>query len=549
MKNAIEYKRSLEYCFPDIAKQWHPYKNGELLPKDVTFKSNKKVWWYLPYDDPITGKHFDFEWMAMISSKVTQGVGCPFLSGNAVWPGFNDLATRFPEIARQWHQTKNGDLKPENVTASSNKKVWWLLPYYDPIIGKHFIFEWQSTIDRRTRNNAGCPYLSNQAVWIGFNDLATMNPDVAKEWHPTKNGDLTPEQIVDGSEKVVWWYRPYDDPITGKHFDFEWKCSVYNRAKKGADCPFLTGKAVWPGFNDLATKEPELAKEWHPIKNGDLTPIDITSFSNKIVWWLLSYDDPITMKHFDFEWSASINSRVTQNLGCPYLSGKAVWQGFNDLATKEPEIAKEWHPTKNGNLTPRDVTALSNKNVWWFLPYYDQETGEHYNFEWRNSVHNRVSKAEGCPFLTGRAVWPGYNDLVTKEPDVAAQWHPTKNGELRPADVTVSSNKVVWWLCFFEDISTGKSHVFEWKESIVDRVKHKNGCPYLTGHRVWPGYNDIFSTVPYLQEEWDYEKNKGLNPCSVTAYSHKKAWWKCDKCGKSWRAVICSRTMGCGHGC
>ena len=34
------------------------------------------------------------------------------------------------------------------------------------------------------------------------------------------------------------------------------------------------------------------------------------------------------------------------------------------LAINRPELAKEWHPTKNGNLTPVDVSTGSNKNVW-----------------------------------------------------------------------------------------------------------------------------------------------------------------------------------------
>ena len=54
-------KISLEEYAPDLAKQWHPTKNGDLKPMDVTYGSKKKVWWYLPYDDPKTKKHFDFE--------------------------------------------------------------------------------------------------------------------------------------------------------------------------------------------------------------------------------------------------------------------------------------------------------------------------------------------------------------------------------------------------------------------------------------------------------------------------------------------------------
>ena len=99
----------------------------------------------------------------------------------------------------------------------------------------------------------------------GKNDLKTINPQLADEWHPTKNGTLQPTDVVYGSGKKAWWLEPYDDPITGKHFDFEWEATVSSRSK-GAGCPFLTGQAVWRGYNDLASANPVLAKEWHPTK-------------------------------------------------------------------------------------------------------------------------------------------------------------------------------------------------------------------------------------------------------------------------------------------
>ena len=138
-------KISLEEYAPDIAKQWHPTKNGKLKPTDISYGSEKKVWWYLPYDDPNTGKHLNFEWSTRVFER-TNGSGCPFLSGQRVWPGFNDLQTKYPELAKQWHPTKNGKLKPTDILSGSGKKVWWYLPYDDLNTGKHFDFEWDAII-------------------------------------------------------------------------------------------------------------------------------------------------------------------------------------------------------------------------------------------------------------------------------------------------------------------------------------------------------------------------------------------------------------------
>ena len=490
---------SLAEARPDLAKEWNYEKNGDLKPEDVSCGSGKKVWWKLPYDVPdnypvehLRGKHFDFEWEAAIFSR-NDGNGCPFLSGKAAWIGFNDLATINPELAAQWHPTKNGDLKPTQVTANANKKVWWKLPYEVPadypivhLRGKHFDFEWEASIGNRIRGTS-CPFLcQNPKVWKGFNDLATTNPSLAEEWDYKLNIGLTPSDITANSGKNVWWMLRYNVPndypvesLRGRFFKFEWITSVYNRSK-GDDCPYLSGRAVWPGFNDLATINPELAAQWHPTKNGDLKPTQVTINSNKKVWWLYPYDDPNTGKHFEFEWTALINDRKNGN-DCPFLSGKAVWPGFNDLATINPELAARWHPTKNEDLKPTQVTVDSNKKVWWMYPYDDPNTGKHFEFEWESSIHNR-NKGNGCPYLSGQAVWSGFNDLATINQELAAQWHPTKNKNLKPTQVTANTNKKVWWMYPYDDPNTGKHFEFEWESSIHNRNKG-SGCPYLTTYK------------------------------------------------------------------
>ena len=241
---------SLAETHPELAAEWHPTKNGELTPADVTAGSNKKIWWFLPYTDPATGKHFDFEWKSIINHRTRQNHGCPYLSGKAVFVGFNDLATVRPDIAAQWHPTKNADLQPTDVSTGSTRRVWWLMPYTDPGTGKQFNFEWESSVQNRVRSE--CPQLAGRAVHVGFNDLGTTHPIIAQEWHPTKNGKLKPTDVTAGSKKVVWWYLPYDDAHTGKHFDFEWEARISSRAHQNAGCPFLSGKANFPGFTKFA---------------------------------------------------------------------------------------------------------------------------------------------------------------------------------------------------------------------------------------------------------------------------------------------------------
>jgi len=139
--------------------EWHPTKNENLKPSDVTCGSNQKVWWYLPYDDPITGKHFDFEWESKIGNRTILNRNCPYLTGQAVWVGFNDLATLRPDLAKEWHLTKNGDLKPKDVTVSSNQKVWWRIQYTDPE-NRVLILEWETTVAHRALEGTKHPYMN-----------------------------------------------------------------------------------------------------------------------------------------------------------------------------------------------------------------------------------------------------------------------------------------------------------------------------------------------------------------------------------------------------
>ena len=546
-ENNYGKKKTLREAFPEIAAQWHPTKNGSLTPDQVMPGSKKKVWWRLPYDAPATGKHFDFEWEATIYNRTVCKTECPFLSNKAVWPGYNDLATRYPEIAAQWHLTKNGSLTPAQVTPGSNKKVWWFLPYDDPATGKHFDFEWEAKIVSRTFNGRGCPYLSSQAVWPGYNDLATRHPEIAAQWHPTKNGTLTPDQVVSRSNKKAWWYLPYDDPATGKHFDFEWEATIHNRTVGKTECPYPVNQAAWPGYNDLATRYPEIAAQWHPTRNGNLTPDQVTPGSDIKVWWYLPYDDPITGKHFDFEWEARIRSRTIQKYGCPYLSNQVLWPGYNDLATRYPEIAAQWHPTKNRDLTPDQVTLGSATKVWWLQPYDDPVTGKHFDFEWEAKIVNRTNLGEGCPYLsnTAPAVWPGYNDLATRYPEIAAQWHPTKNKGLTPDKALAGGHKWRWWFLPYDDPVTGKHYDFEWIAPVEWRIKNPS-CPFLINMGVWPGYNDLQTCFPEIALQWNYKKNRKM-PDSVMKYSRKSFWWKCDQ-GHEWKTPVYYRTKS-GTGC
>jgi hypothetical protein len=276
--------------------------------------------------------------------------------------------------------------------------------------------------------------------------LAEVNPELAKQWHPTENGDLTPSDVSTGSGAKVWWKCSEGD-------DHEWESTILSRNYYGSICAICSSKKLVLS-NCLATRFPGIAKQWHPTKNGDLTPYDLFPSANKKVWWKCD-------KANDHIWQSSPNSRTNTQGSCPMCNGRYVVKS-NCLATLNPKLAKEWHPTKNGNLTPFDVTEKSGKKIWWKC-----DKGE--DHEWKTTSGMRMV-GTNCPVCKGKKV--GLSNCLAKlNPNLAKDWHPTKNGNLTPFDITENSAKKVWWKC-----DKAKDH--EWLASPNGRIN--SGCPFCT---------------------------------------------------------------------
>ena len=200
------------------------------------------------------------------------------------------------DLLKEWHVTKNNDLKPENVSYGSNKRVWWRCD------NGH---EWQASIVHR-KNGRSCPYCSNKKVLKGYNDLATTHPHLVSEWNFDKNKDLTPNDVVSGSSKKVWW------KCKRGH---EWQVSPNQRIYYNSNCPYCSNNKVLKGYNDLASTHPHLLKEWDFEKNKGLSPYEVIAGSNKRVWWKCKKGH---------EWQASIQMRALEAQKCPYCCNQKI---------------------------------------------------------------------------------------------------------------------------------------------------------------------------------------------------------------------------------
>jgi len=289
--------------------------------------------------------------------------------------------------------------------------------------------------------------------------LESGNAHLLVEWDTVENLPHTPQTISFGSSKPMGWVCPQGH---------RWQAVVKSRTA-GTGCPVCANRQLRPGVNDLAAQFPWLAAQWDREKNGSLTPDQVFPGTRRKVWWRCEGGH---------SWRTSVASRATMDTGCPVCAGKQVVSGENDLASLRPDLAAEWHPTKNLPLTPRDTTAHSNQTVWW------QCSQGH---TWRAPVGRRTQTSTGCPVCTGRQVLAGFNDLATVDPDVAAQWDRDLNGNLTPDMVTGGSRKRVWWRC-------EEGHV--WRAVIYSRTgPQRAGCPLCAG-RFKQKYRNVLEFAP-----------------------------------------------------
>ena len=308
-----------------------------------------------------------------------------------------------------------------------------------------------------------------------------------------------------GTSADEWWQdrymvvpsSPLEDPLLICDNGHVQKTLKHHaRRIEGEDfrCSICTGQRGVAGLNSLADVMPKIAAEWDRAANGDLTPFKVTPGSNMKVGWTCDNGH-----HYD----AWITNRTLQGTGCPFCAAKAVLAGHNDLTTTHPQLAALWDDEANGDRKVTQVSAGNSKdNI-----HLRCDKGHAFI----RTPANLVSTEGRCPTCHGRTVVPGVNDLATLRPDVAAWWHPNKNGELTPEMVTPGSGRKVWWLC-------DDGHEFPATVDYRCRQKNKT-CPVDTGWWLHTGVNDIATKEPDLVTDWNSAMN-GIQPSQTVATNH-----------------------------
>lgn len=335
----------------------HKYSSKNIKPFSPNLPKTRRLLW----DCPTCSSEYK-----QTLQQELEGIGCPYCAGKRIKEGVNDLATLYPGLVKYWDKTN--PLPITNFGRRGQKNVKWECP---DCLGK-----WTATpiVQTAKKSNAYCPYCSGNKLLSGFNDIATLHPEKAKQFHPTLNGTKKVSDFQPSSYKKVWWFN--------EKCGHEWEQTIANRMKSEITCLLCTNEKIIPGVNSLVDINPSVETYWNYKKNI-VDPKTISPNSSIKIWLTC-------VKGHD--WFTTPKT-VSLEINCQVCVNKQTAPGFNDLATTHPELAAQWHPTKNLPLTPTKVTAGTHTRIHWIC-----EKGH----EWEAKGNDRVLYHTGCPECTPR---------------------------------------------------------------------------------------------------------------------------------------------------
>lgn len=560
--------------------------NPELVPEwsDTNDKKPSQV---------SRGSHYDAEWICPdcgntyimdVKRRALLGIGCPYCNRTVIMPGVNDLTTTHPELSLEWSD-KNQD-SPADYFYGSQHKAWWKCPTCN--------HEWEAVIASRAQGH-GCPECAKLIISKARTtpnegeSLAEKRPELLKEWDYEKN-TLDPNLVKYRSNKYASWICS----ACGN----TWEAVIASRSV-GHGCPKCAAienglaKSKPQEGSSLLDMYPTIAKEFDIEKNG-IGPDEITYGSNRKVWWRCT--------QCGHSWKASVHHRINGSL-CPVcfrrshssFPEKAVFyyvsQVFPDaMENATPPIdgigrmefdiwipsirtaieydGEHWHNKKNSQSREISKDIIAYYNDIHMIHIREPNCPINVMIARTNTVyresatgHESLDKAiietiallnKKCNISVDSA--RDYDEiyrtllrqqtgtsLAEKYPDVAAMWHPTKNGGLTPSDINASYKTPVWWKC-------NKGHEYERK--VANQCK-SNSCLICTeSERAWniirpvkgKSLGDLY---PLIASEWMSpvdEKYKKLTPYDVKPSSNIRVTWQCKTCGRTWDTNINSRT-------
>jgi len=484
-KKILPGLNDLRTTHPDLASEWSP--NNDKCLERYWKKSPEYAKWRCHICHG--------EYSAIIKNREYKDKACPYCNKGELLTGFNDLVTTDKHLASEW--SPNNERGPDTVCHSYWLSVKWICPDCSG--------EYSSLIKDRDFGDDACPYCNRKAVLPGFNDLATVDPALAAEWSP--NNEETPDSVRRDVRFRVRWVCP--------DCDGEYSAKIADREVGDEACPYCNRGNLLAGLNDLVTTDPELAKEWS--QNNDKPASSVRKNYVYRALWVC----PVC----NSDYRASVFDREIGDNACTYCYGPFVKKGYNDLATTEPELIKEWSP--NNDRTPDSV----KKDLYFYALWICKTCHGEYS-AW---ISVREVGDEACPYCADKSTLTGYNDLATVDPSLAVEW--SHNNDRAIDEVRRNQKLVGLWIC--------PTCHGEYSARIADREIGDAACLYCADKKILPGFNSFMVRHKDLMSEWLEVENFliGINPDLVLDNDRRLVWWQCKDCGKKYILSIYDRLL------
>jgi DNA-directed RNA polymerase subunit RPC12/RpoP len=261
----------------------------------------------------------------------------------------------------------------------------------------------------------------------------------------------------------------------------------------------------------ISVTHPHLTAEWYYKKNCGFGPEDFSYGSDVSPWWRCLSNK----KHI---WQAAIQLRASRGFLCPYCTSRRL-SPENSLAACFPQIARQWHPTKNKKLQPSDFAAHSKHKAWWLCATC--------GYEWKTAIGNRTSIGNNCYRCAKNVL-----DL-RNYPHALAYFDKKRNKGLDPTWLTMHLK--IHWRC-----PKGRDHL--WCQTFTKKCSEKRFCPFCSNRQV-SKTNNLAKLHPKLSKEWHPKLNGQLSPDMVSATSGSRVWWLCAKCSHSFTTRVHDRSV------
>lgn len=379
---------------PYLINEWDWEKN-EIDPSKVARGSVKKRWW-------TCNKGHSFYMSPNSRTNKTKKQNCPYCFGRKVIKGKNDLLSKHPELKELWDWEKN-KCSPDEMSYSTQKEVFLKC-------SKGHSFTRRPS--NSTKSKITCRKCTGYYITKETSMLSKIGNDAKYLW--SEKNKIGPEESKsDDTKNRIWWRC---------ELGHEWQCAALHqlkRYKKDDWCPICSNRKLLPGFNDLFTKDPEIA---NLLVEKDPKEVLFTS-SKRMQFKCPDYDNHV--------FTAS-PSDMLSGKKCTYCIGRKLKVGFNDFATVYPELASKVLPQSINQ--PYEMTTGSNKKMTFLC-----DNGHKYECSAKNA-----SAGWGCPYCSN--VRLSYeNTIENSHPEIASRF--SKNSKYQPYEVSIGSHKKVNLIC------------------------------------------------------------------------------------------------------